>query len=306
MQFKEFNYHGWNAYALNAGDVELVLPTDIGPRIISCSLKGGDNLFCTIPEELGSRGEEQWCLRGGHRLWHSPELKPRTYDLDNFPIQVKPLEAENGAVMVGNPDPVSGMQKSISIEVQAHNSFKLTHRLVNVSNAWAVECAPWALSVMALGGYAVIPLLPRGDHETSLLPNYTLIPWTYTDFSLPVWDFHTDYIGVETSRATGPQKIGISNYLGWSAYWQSAGTFVKYSPVSTQARYPDFNSCFELFSNDMMCELETLGALVSLEQGEAVEHVEYWCVLEGLSKPATNDVFNDELKPAVDAWIKTL
>jgi len=298
-------YKGWQALALNAGKAELVIPTDIGPRVMSCGLTGGGNLFCNLPEEMGGKGEDEWLLRGGHRLWTSPEAKPRSYELDNSAIEVERL-GDKGVNLTGKLDPVAGFRKAIRIEVVNERTFKVTHTIINEGNAWPVESAPWALSVMAIGGYMVIPLMPKGSHDTDLLPNYTLIPWTYTDFTHPVWDFHRDYIGVDTTKANGSQKLGLSNYPGWAAYWQEAGTFAVYAEVKEGGRYPDFGSCFEVFSCDIMAELETLGELKTLEPGESTEHVEYWGVFEDLPKPDNDEAFNESLKPAVENWIKTL
>jgi hypothetical protein len=46
--------------------------------------------------------------------------------------------------------------------------------------------------------------------------------------------------------------------------------------------------CFETFTNPDMLEVETLGPLVSLEPGAAVEHVEEWSLFKDVPAP-TND-----------------
>ncbi len=84
-------YHGWNSLALVTDRVELIIPLDIGPRVISCSLDGGPNLFATVKTELGKQGEKDWRIRGGHRLWHAPEVPPRNYQPDNVPIAATKL-----------------------------------------------------------------------------------------------------------------------------------------------------------------------------------------------------------------------
>ena len=42
------------------------------------------------------------------------------------------------------------------------------------------------------------------------------------------------------------------------------------------ARYPDYNSSLEVFSNNRMLELETLAPLVTLQPGAVVSHEERW------------------------------
>jgi len=300
---KQIEHQGWNAYELSTGRVRLVVPADIGPRVVHCSIDGGDNLFAELPDQVGGRGESEWCIRGGHRLWHSPEAFGRTYVTDNDPVKIA---VEGESLYIEQPvEQPTGMLKSIRIEAVGEQSFKLTHRIEN-KGMWPVEFAAWSLTVMRHGGYAVLPLLPKESHEGNLLPKYHLVPWTYTDFSQPAWDFHKDFIGIDVSKSRVPQKLGISNFPGWSAYWQPSGTFAVYSPVVPGARYPDFGSAFETFHCDWMIELETLSPLRSVDSGDAIEHVEYWGVFDGIEKFNTDAAYNNALVPAINAWLKSL
>ena len=40
---------------------------------------------------------------------------------------------------------ISGMQKTIRVEAVDTHTFRLTHRVENVNNAWKIRCAPWGL-----------------------------------------------------------------------------------------------------------------------------------------------------------------
>lgn len=98
------------------------------------------------------------------------------------------------------------------------------------------------------------------------------------------------------------QKLGITNYPGWSAYWLDGTTFVKSARVLSGARYPDLGCCFETFTNGEMIEFETLGPLASIAPGKSATHVEFWTVLDGLPKPDTDAAFANSLAPAAKAW----
>jgi hypothetical protein len=81
-------YAGWrNCVRMTNGIVDLIATTDVGPRIIRFGFVGERNEFKEFPELLGKTGGRQWRVYGGHRLWHAPEHKTRTYFPDNFPIQ---------------------------------------------------------------------------------------------------------------------------------------------------------------------------------------------------------------------------
>lgn len=303
---EEKPYYGYNAYSLSNDKIELIIPRDVGPRVLFCGFKGGKNLFHNVPDSLGNSGENEWILRGGHRLWHSPEHPVRTYELDNSPIEIKKLKDGNALEVSQGVENNSGLSKTMVLELVGDSTVKVTHILRNERCPWEVRCAPWALTVMEHGGYSTIPLPPKGEHPRDLLPTYTLVPWSYTDLSTDLWDFHSDFIGMDTEPNVEPQKLGITNYPGWAAYWQEAGTFVKYAKVEQGAEYPDYGCVYETFCNDFMIELETLGKLQTLEPGDEAVHVEYWGLFEDLPRPSTDLAFNENLRPTVDRWIAEL
>jgi len=300
MKPSKTEYRGGSALKLATRALELVVTTSVGPRVASLrSLAGrAGNLFLEFPAHA-PRYHGVY-LRGGHRLWHAPEDIVRSYQPDDDPLAVKLLP--QGVALTQPTETMTGLQKGMKVELLGERAVKVTHTLTN-RGLWPVECAPWALTMFRPGGYAVLPLLPKGDHARGdLLPTYALVPWSFTDLSLPVWQARRDFIGVEVSRARQAQKLGITNYPGWSAYWLEGTTFVKYSPVIAGARYPDLGSCFEIFTNGAMVELETLGPLAKLAPGRTATHVEYWGVFDGLPKPATDAAFAKSLAPAVKAW----
>lgn len=300
----EIDYQGWQALQLKTGKAELVVPTGVGPRVLRLGFSGQDNLFHNVAGTLGQTGGDKWNLYGGHRLWHAPEHPQRTYVPDNKAVQVQ-KDGEKTIVLTGQPEAPTGMTKTVQIEALTDTTFRVHHTL-KYEGLWPVETACWCLSVMEYGGYGVIPLVPKGEHPKNLLPGYSLITWPYTDYSHPVWDFHSGFIGVDSPKATVPQKLGISNYPGWSAYWQPGGTFVKAAVLDPELAYPDDGSAFELFSCDFMTELETLSPLSLLEPGDELHHTEYWALFEGFNRPDTDEVYAKELKPAVESWLKDL
>ena len=86
-------YRGWtNNLKIANGDTELVVTLDVGPRVISYRLAGGDNVFKNYDEMMGKTGEPEWMIRGGHRLWVGPEdPAATTYAPDNVPVAYKEL-----------------------------------------------------------------------------------------------------------------------------------------------------------------------------------------------------------------------
>lgn len=212
----------------------------------------------------------------------------------------------NGVALTQPVEGKTGLQKAMRIETRGDRTIKVTHTLTN-RGLWAVECAPWAVTMLRGGGYGVLPLPPKGSHAGGdLLPNYALVPWTYTDLALPVWEPHRDFIGINVPKAKLPQKLGITYYPGWTAYWLRGTTFVKYASVRAGASHPGLSCCLETFTNGAFLEFETLGPQVKLEPGRSTTHIEFWVVLDHLPKPNTDNVFTKSLAPAVNRWLARL
>lgn len=304
MKPSKTDYRGGEALGFNTGALEFVVTTAVGPRVVSLrSLAGtAGNVFLEF--SANEKPFHGFMLRGGHRLWHAPEDIVRSYQPDDSPLDVKRLS--NGVALTQPTEAKTGVQKGMKLEARAERTIKVTHTLTN-RGPWAIELAPWALTMLKAGGVAAIGLEPKGDHARGdLLPTYAIVPWTFTDLSLPVWKLGRNFIGVNVAAAKKAQKLGLTNHPGWAAYWVEGTTFVKYAKPVRGANYPDLGCCFEVFTNGKTIELETLGALVKLEPGKTTTHVEHWTMFDGLPKPVTDRAVDGALAPAVAEWIRGL
>ncbi len=284
---EKVEYRGWpNCFRLRNGLIELVVTTDIGPRVIHFGLVGGDNVFKVIDEEAGLVGGDCWRLYGGHRLWHAPEVAPRTYAPDNGPVEI--AEWDGAAVLTQPTEAATGIQKQIALSMASDEArVTVAHRLHN-RNPWAVELAPWALSAMAPGGVGIIPLLPRGSHQENLLPTSAVVTWAYTDLSDPRWVWGRQYVlARQDPTAQAEQKIGLTHTQGWLAYARAGVMFVKSFVRVPGAAYPDLGSSAEVYTDASFIELETLGPLTRVEPGDFVEHVEQWHLVADVPTPST-------------------
>src|SRR3972149_3315855 len=97
---EKVEFKGWkNNLKLSNGTVELIATLEVGPRIIRYGFVGGENVLKEYADQLGKSGEQDWQIRGGHRLWHAPEAKPRTYFPDNDPVEGKELPGGGGRLV---------------------------------------------------------------------------------------------------------------------------------------------------------------------------------------------------------------
>jgi len=273
---EKVSYGGWpNCYRLSNGESELIVTSDVGPRVIRYGFVGGQNVFVEIKDQLGHSGEAWWAMRGGHRLWAAPEVKPDTYALDNGPVKAT---VSNGGIFLVQPvEPETGLQKEMVVGYEAEGGgVTVTHRIMNKGEQ-ARRLAPWALSQMAQGGTAIVALPERGGHSEQLLPTNPLVMWAYTNFADKRWQFLKQYILLRQDPAEdSPQKTGLFNVNTRAAYLLGTDLFIKRCQADAGAVYADFHCSFEIFTNGDFLELETLGPLADLLPGATVEHVERW------------------------------
>jgi hypothetical protein len=124
--------------------VELIVVSDIGPRLIRYAFVGKQNIFKEFIETLGKSGEKSWIPRGGHRLWVAPEVVPITYALDNGPVGVT-IKGNDTIETVQPVEPETGLQKSIEVTLHIDGTVEVKHRIKN-TNPESRELSPWILS----------------------------------------------------------------------------------------------------------------------------------------------------------------
>ena len=302
-KIEKINYQGWpNSYRMTNGEVELVIIGDIGPRIIRYAFVGGRNLFHEFAGQMGKSGESIWQNRGGHRLWVAPEAPPPspvTYALDNFPVDI---QLTGGAIVATPPvEREAGLQKQLVVRMApAGTGVEVLHRITNM-NPWTIELSAWALTVMAPGGVGFTELPPRGTHPEMVAPTNPMVIWAFTDLSDERWQFTRKYVLLrQDSQSPNPQKIGSFNQETLGAYHLGKELFVKRYRAELNKTYPDMGASFEMFTNDVVLELETLGPMTKLSPEATVEHLERWSLHKNIRITKWTDAELDEaLRPAL-------
>ncbi|HTT63172.1 MAG TPA: hypothetical protein VMG35_15060 [Bryobacteraceae bacterium] len=297
VKIEKTNYKGWpNSYRITNGEVELIVTSDIGPRIMRYAFVGGQNFFKEFAETLGKSGEPAWVLRGGHRIWAAPEDAVRTYAPDNGPVHI---EIKDGVLTATEPvEPLTGLEKQITVKLSPHGTgVEVLHRIRNAGNH-PLDLAPWALTMMAQGGVGIHGFPPRGKHPQVLYPTNPLVMWAFSNLSDHRWRFTRKYLMLHQDPSNAdPQKLGSFNKNTWAAYALNSGLFIKrYDAQDSPKNYPDFGCSFETFTNADFLEMETLGPLQHVKPGASVEHVEHWTLHKNVRLRDFND---DELDRVV-------
>jgi hypothetical protein len=222
-------------------------------------------------------------IRGGHRFWTAPEAA-HSYELDNSPVEWKKLGDD--AVEITPPASAFGFQKTLRVELRADEVVRVTHSLKNTSDK-PLDITPWALSVMAPGGTALIPQpyldfhpseFPEGrlTKPQDFLPNRELILWPFTNITDGRYAFSEHFLRVSHHPERPATKIGLKLPTGWIAYQNGDFVFAKHFVYNPASPYPDLGANFELFTNIKILELESLAPSLPLAPGATRDHVEHW------------------------------
>lgn len=285
-------YHK-NCIEMTSGDFRIAVTTEVGPRVIGGWIGDSDNIFKVLPDEAMENIGNGFKLYGGHRLWHSPEAAPRSYAPDNAPVIV--TEIENGFEFANEPEESTGIQKSIAIEA-IDGVFRLSHRLTNWG-AWPVTLAPWALSVMAPGGMAIIPQF-RDLEADPYTPDRQIVFWPYSSPNDPRIVYGHDYFCLkQDENSTSACKLGFNCDEGWVGYVNKGSALIKYFEPADNAAYPDLGCNVETYSCSRFCEIETLAPLFELEPEEECEHVEIWQAIDNLPDIKTVEDIKEFIEP---------
>ncbi|MEP7142669.1 MAG: hypothetical protein ABI707_07355 [Ferruginibacter sp.] len=300
---EKINFEGWpNCIRLFNAEIELIITTDIGPRIVRMGFISKQNFFYLAPEHAGKTGGSEWKIYGGHRLWLAPEEIDLSYYPDNDPVsyRVEP----NSIKVTQSKEITTGIVKEMEVSL-LHGSNRITvlHRLINQGTG-EIEVAPWAISALAGNGRAIIPQEPFGEGNEYLLPARSLALWQYTKMNDPRWSWGEKYIQAHQNPAHNTeQKIGILNKQGWCAYALNGELLIKKFPCIPGALYPDYMCNNEVYINENLLEIETLGPLTKLQHGASIEHVEHWLLTK--AQPAeTDEDIDSNILPLINTFLE--
>jgi hypothetical protein len=278
-----------NCYRLSNGTVEVVVATDVGPRVLAYGFRGGENVFGEVPESRVTTAFGDFKPWGGHRLWTAPEVNPRSYAPDGAPVEFE-FVGDSKVRLIGAVEPHTGVQKVISVTLDAEGGgVTVRHRLLN-HGSWAIETGLWALTIMRGGGEAVFPQEPFRSWGHHLLPARPLVLWHYTDLTDARITLGRKFVRLRTDAAAeDPQKFGLMNKQGWAGYLLGPTLFVKRFPYEEGANYPDYGCNTEAFTAGSFIEIESLSPLRRLEPGATAEHTERWHLFPDFDAGETDD-----------------
>lgn len=311
VKFEEVIYKNFGrCISVSNGAAELLVTIDIGPRIIRFAKPDGENIMfedtdnlvnkddCKeIFEETFGKDLGTWRIYGGHRLWASPEVLPRTYYPDCEPVAY--TIDKNSITLTPPPQRYNQQQYEIKIVMdESAPKVDIHHKITNIG-PWGQKFAPWCLSVLCQNGTEVIPV---PDRPTGLLHNRKITFWDYTEMTDPRVKWGDKYITLKQDpTAESNFKIGLDSQHGWAAYFVHGDLFIKKFDIIENAEYPDDGMNFETYTSNLFLEMESLGEYKTAENGESISHHESWELAAGVAFPGDDEA---KITAVMEKYIK--
>jgi len=278
------NFHGRETIILANEYFQLECLAQAGPRIVRLIPAWlGENIFAEMPDVVIKTALGEFHYMGGHRLWTAPESLVRTYIPDDHGVTVK--KATHGIKLEGAIEPDTHIRKTIFIQLSPNRPFvMIKHKIENLGRA-SIRLAPWAITMLRPNSIAILPQQFGTVDKDGVLPNRNFTLWSYSRWDDARFQLGEEYIKIKANGLKQPFKMGYFNPHGWLGYLFEDVFFVKRFGVRRDEEYPDRGCNAEVYTNDRMLELESLGALVDLKPHEDVVHTETWEVYETTNIP---------------------
>jgi hypothetical protein len=261
--------HGRPTRRLENGRCWLEVLVEGGPRVVGFGLVGGSNLFAELPAAKWDAGLGTFELVGGHRLWTAPESQACSAP-DSTGLVVAAIEG--GLRLTGPLRPPDDLRKTVEVALAPDAAAAHVHHVIANEGNRTLELAPWAITVMRLGGTARVQLPP---YSTDRLPTKLLVLWPYTSWSDERLGLGDDELQV-FARPGDEFKMGCLNFSGRVTYDNDGVRFTKRFDPALGSGHPDMGTNTQIYVNGEMIEVESLGPLTALAPGASIAWDEDW------------------------------
>jgi hypothetical protein len=266
------DFHGSPTVGLAGEAVWFEALADAGPRVVRVAMTGEPNVLAETPDVAWPTGNGPYRLFGGHRLWLAPESAGLQATPDDDGLTVEQLD--DGLRLIGPVDPRTRCRRSIEVRADPTRAVLRVRHEVRNTGPHTVEAALWAITQLPPGGCAVLPQ-PSAATGHGTRPNRLLAFWPYTSAEDERLVLRQGLVAVHGTA--GPDlKVGCTVDAGWVAWAHDGVALVRRWSAESGGPYPDLGCNAEVFATERYTELEVLGPLVVLAEGERAILTETW------------------------------
>ncbi len=301
--FKEYG----KCLSISNGVIEAYVTLELGPRIIRFGYVGEQNILSDDRYKFEPKTDKEyedffgagkaWNSFGGHRVWVTPEKYPITYTPDDRAVSY--TATDDGVIITALDDIEAGIAKTVTIKMDPDDANMMVKMDVKNISGEKKDFAVWAISVCQKDGNLIIPM---NTNDTVYSPNRSISVWPYTDMGDARIRFGKKYITIkQDSSATTRMKWGFNLNKGVSYYVLGNDVFSKrYDARHGELLYPDGECSFEIYTDNVMIEIETLSDVKCVENGDTHSLTEFWSLTK---KPCEVDFTSED---SIDEFLNKL
>ncbi|MEI7727937.1 MAG: hypothetical protein WCO56_00075 [Verrucomicrobiota bacterium] len=275
------SYMGWDKairVTADAAEVRLVAIPAVGGNVLRYQLMG-ENIFWEDSRTLGLTSAQvpKDFMPGGYQLEVNDMSGSRSW---TAPATVKELR-DLGMTIVGDPDPVSGLQleKEIVLDPETGDA-GIVQRLKNTSFK-PQTCSLRARLLCKGGGYAMLPLnkhsrLPAGWGIRRTVEGKSV--YDHYKPALPTAKIADQTLFLETT--SGQETwVGADCSGQWAGYVQGQTMLVVYYPFTYTNKYAGDGHTVEVGWNGAITEIAIISPQLTLKAGETLTFPMKWAAL---------------------------
>lgn len=306
LKVKEIEYKNFgNCLSISNGIIEAIVTIDVGPRIISFGYLDESNIlfndidreYFAVSDQAEDESEKEkstFYNYGGHRISVTPHTTQRKNYADNKSVVYSVL-----------PDTVKftqtiqeGYNMLLELEVMIYPDSKdmiVIHSLQSLSKK---------SQILGLSGVTELCkdgtlIIPQNQPEDNIdLPNRSFALWPYSKTDDERVFLGNKYITIRQDPSCNSKfKMGTNNYSNWTAYQVNGYLFIKNYVHERNAKYPDFNSSFEVYTDRNFLEISSLSPLYTIGYKETIRHVENWTIYKTNNK--INAIDQDQIEDII-------
>lgn len=252
--------------------VEVIITVEYGPRVVKYGYVNGRNQFAEDINNKISTSHGDYYIIGGHRFWHLPENKDRTYIPDNKKVEYESIF--NGVRLIQEIEKWTQVQKIIEITFETSSKVNILHKIVSL-NAFDINISASGITAMSKGGIEIIPLEER---KIGTIPNKSFVFWPYSNIKDSRVYFGDRYVAMKVCENVFENfKIGFNTNLSYAMYYNENELFVKqFKRDKNNSNYPHMGCSYESFIGSNYIEMQTNSPIYTISTNQCVEHLEIW------------------------------
>jgi len=300
MTTRRMEYAGYiKCLEISNETTRVVLGPHVGGRFLSYAYKEKESLFLD-PEQDGwtwDPNSEEVIDPSGGRCDFGPEGQVCQHPaLWVGPWDIRVLDAFS-AEMLSHTCEGCGIILKRHIVLDAEGSHVRMTQTIRNAGAQPQRVCHWGRTFGLGGGICVIPL--AGDRQYDYIRfDHDGVKKNPDDPNLRVRDGFVELLGPAKA-----DKLGFDTKTDWFAYAEPNDLlFLKRYPVDPKGEYGDVEGMtISLYMpDDRLCELEPIGPMVTLDQGQEYRFAEDWWLTDFKFPTGDRNINLDSLKETVD------